>query len=145
MTAPKKARPAPLSLRLSRAERAWIERAAGSMPVSTYIKSRIFDGESTKRRAPRVVTADQRALAGLLAQLGSSRLASNLNQLAKAANSGSLYVDEHTRSQLLASCADVRSMRQILMIALGLIATDSEPVPVSTVMAFAMAVDEDSR
>ena len=63
---------------------------------------------------------DQKALAEVLACLGASRIANNLNQLAKAANSGSFYFDRETKAQINAACGDIRVMRQLLMTALGM-------------------------
>jgi hypothetical protein len=59
-------------------------------------------------------------LAEVLACLGSARLANNLNQLAKAANTGALYCDAETKAELIRACDDVRAMRLLLMEALGL-------------------------
>ena len=54
----------------------------------------------------------------MLAELGKSRLASNLNQLAKAANTGSLPVSPETEQALVQACEDVRRMRHALPAAL---------------------------
>jgi hypothetical protein len=70
-----------------------------------------------RRRTP---VKDHQALAEVLACLGSSRIANNLNQLAKAANSGSLYFDQGTKAALNAACGDIRAMRQLLMQGLGM-------------------------
>ena len=63
---------------------------------------------------------DYQALARVQAELGQSRLASNLNQLAKAANSGSLEVSPDTEKALQDACSDIKWMRYMLMQALGL-------------------------
>jgi hypothetical protein len=63
---------------------------------------------------------DRRALAHVLSMLGASRLASNLNQLAKAANSSSLPVTPETESELQAACRDIRTIKHLLMTALGI-------------------------
>ena len=63
---------------------------------------------------------DQRALAHVLSKLGQSRLANNLNQLAKAANTGSLPVTPETESALQAACRDIRAIKHVLMKALGI-------------------------
>ena len=55
-----------------------------------------------------------------MAALGQSRLSSNLNQLAKSANSGSLPVSPETEQALVQACEDVRRMRHALLTALGL-------------------------
>ena len=64
-------------------------------------------------------TAFGGCLAKLLALLGSSRIANNLNQLAKAVNIGSLPVVEETEKDIRSACADVAVMRKELLRALG--------------------------
>ena len=116
---------APFSLRLTREERAKLERQAGSMPLGAYIKSCIFADDAPRYRARRKgPVADTKALADVLACLGASRLSSNLNQLAKAANIGDLYFDEETKRAIMRACEDVKAMRQHLVRALGLKITD---------------------
>jgi hypothetical protein len=134
----------PYSLRLSFEERAQLERAAGDLPVATYIKSLLFSGELPRRSRLRSPVKDHRALAEVLACLGASRIANNLNQLAKAANSGSFYFDRETKWQLGAACDDIRAMRQCLMGALGMKLGEEPPARQSTSQSFARAVAEDS-
>lgn len=120
----------PFSLRLSFEERSALERAAGDLPVAAYIKSLLFADHAprpaaSRRRAP---VKDAAALAEVLACLGASRIASNLNQLAKHANEGNFYFDRETKAQLCAACDDIRAMRQLLMQALGMVRrTGGEP------------------
>jgi hypothetical protein len=56
----------------------------------------------------------------VLAMLGQSRLSSNVNQLAKSANSGSLPVTPETEAALLAAAAEIQDMRRLLIKALNL-------------------------
>lgn len=63
---------------------------------------------------------DAEALGRVLGALGQSRLSSNLNQLAKAVNTGSLPVTPETEADLVAACRDVAAMRSLLMRALGI-------------------------
>jgi hypothetical protein len=111
---------APFSLRLTVQERARLEADAGGLPLGEYIRRRVFEGGASPRRRVRRPTPDHESLARVLAELGRSRLASNLNQIAKAANSGSLPVTPELRAELNAACADVRVMRDALITALGL-------------------------
>ena len=55
-----------------------------------------------------------------LARLGATRSASNLNQIAKAINQGTLYVDDELAADLTQACAEVAWMRVTLMQALGI-------------------------
>lgn len=114
--------PPPFSLRLTFEERARLEQEAGDMPLGTYIRSRLFDNPVTDRppRKPKRPVKDHQALASLLGELGKSRIANNLNQLAKAANSGSLPLTPETEKSLREACAGVQWLRVTLMQALGL-------------------------
>ena len=63
---------------------------------------------------------DERALAQVLALLGQSRLASNINQLARAANSGALPVNPDTEAALTAASTDIAAIKALVMKALGI-------------------------
>lgn len=114
-------RPAPFSLRLTFEQRAQLERDAGNMSLSAYIQSRLFDPVNLppRRRSKRPVK-DHQALAQLIGLLGKSHLASNLNQLARAANSGSLAVTPDAEVALMMAAAEVQEIRRILIEALNL-------------------------
>lgn len=121
--------PTPFSLRLTFDERAALEHSAGSRPLGAYIRSKLFGGAEKPRKArtrTRKPLKDEKALSELLGKLGESRLASNLNQLAKATNSGSLPVTPDTEKALQSACNDVRIMRILLMKALGYYASEME-------------------
>ncbi len=119
--------PTPFSLRLTFEERASLEQSAGSQPLGAYIRSKLLGGKAARRKKrtrTRKPLKDEKALSELLGKLGQSRLASNINQLAKAANSGSLPVTPETEKALQDACGDVRSMRIMLMRALGYYSSD---------------------
>lgn len=119
--------PKPFSLRLTFEERAALERAAAGMPVGAYIRARLFDGGDHPRRTRgKHPVKDHRLLGKVLGELGQSRLANNLNQLARAANSGSLPVTPETEAALQDACDEVRRLRADLLRALGL-AAEVEP------------------
>jgi hypothetical protein len=63
---------------------------------------------------------DRQALGQALALLGKSRLSSNLNQLAHLGNIGALPFTPEVESELLEALEDIRSIRRLLMTALGL-------------------------
>ncbi len=112
--------PVPFSLRLTFEERAALEQAAGDMPRGAYIRSQVFEGKKTRRRRRRKRTVkDHRVLGQFLGLLGEARLTNNLNQLAKAANTGSLRVTPETEKALREACAEVQAMRKVLLDALG--------------------------
>lgn len=62
---------------------------------------------------------DHEALGRVLGALGESRLANNLNQLARAANTGSLPVTPDTEQAIKDACASVQRIRAELLRALG--------------------------
>ncbi len=133
----RKKREAPFSIRLSFDERARLAAAAGDMPVAAYIKSLLFAGDApVARQRSRAPVKDTRALAELLACLGASRIPNNLNQLARAANSGSLIFDWDTKARIAAACDDVRVMRQLLMQGLGIKMGEEAPAKQSPSQSF---------
>lgn len=115
---------APFSLRLSPTERARLEAEAGNQPLGAYIRSRLLGEKVEKRRVTRRPAIDHKKLAMVLAELGRSRLASNINQLAKAANIGALDVSPEVEGELQEACQSIASVREALIDALGV---NSEP------------------
>ncbi len=118
----------PFSIRLTFSERAILEQSAGHMPLGAYIRKRVLDGmtEERKRKAkrPRRPVKDDVALAMLLAELGNAKLANNLNQLAKAANEGSLLITPDTEQAIRDAYTEILWMRRTLVAALGFELTD---------------------
>lgn len=124
-----KSYPSPFSLRLTFEERARLEEAAAGMSLGAYIRQRLFDGDAAPRRTRgKHPVKDHEVLARVLAELGRSRIANNLNQLARAANSGSLPITPEVESTLHEACEVVASLRGDLIKALGLPALE-EPGP----------------
>ncbi len=114
-------RPAPFSLRLSAEERARLIHEAKGVPLGAYIKAKLFgDGAPLRIRRSGLAVEDRKELAQVLALLGRSRLSSNLNQLAYAANIGSLPLTPETEAELRDALKDVRTLRRLLLNALGL-------------------------
>ncbi len=118
--------PPPFSIRFTEEERTRLDRDAGTLSLAAYIRLRLFTGDEpppTKRKPTRRVkpkpSAELAVLGYMLGGLGQSRLASNLNQIAKAANMGALPVSTDLEQELFAACAAVQSMRQDLIAALG--------------------------
>lgn len=121
MSQPSKKRLAPFSLRLTFEERARLEKDAKGWSLSAYIKWRVFNHD---KPAPKIrgknPTKDQQALAALIALLGKSRIANNLNQLAKAVHTGSLAVTPETEKDIQRASAHMADIRLMLIQALGL-------------------------
>lgn len=114
-------RPAPFSLRLSPEQRARLEAEAVGMSLSAYVLWRLFDSDTPPpRRRGKHPVKDHQALAQVLGLLGQSRLSSNLNQLARSANTGTLPVTPDTEAALLAAASDIRDIRRMVIEALNL-------------------------
>ncbi|RST87267.1 plasmid mobilization relaxosome protein MobC [Aquibium carbonis] len=117
-------RAAPFSIRLSPDERARLAMEAAGAPLGAYIKAKILgDGPASmpiRMRRTGLAIEDRKALSQALGLLGKSRLANNLNQLARLANTGSLPLTPEVEEELLAAFREVREIRDLLMTALGL-------------------------
>jgi hypothetical protein len=88
--------------------------------LSDYIRRQLL-GENVAARQPRRrPVEDEEILSALLSGLGKSRLSSNLNQLARAVNSGSLPVSPETEKAILEACADIKTISNNLTKALGM-------------------------
>jgi hypothetical protein len=72
------------------------------------------------RLAPRgkLPVKDHKLLAELLGKLGASRLANNLNQLARLAHLGTLPMTPELSDELRQACAEIAIMKAVLMDAL---------------------------
>ena len=116
-----KKQPSPFCIRFTKQERKTLEQAAGDRALGAYIRWLLFKDElpaiRTRNKKP---VKDHKLLAELIALLGQSRIASNINQLAKAANSGSLPVNRDVLQSLEESVQAIRWMRETLIGALGL-------------------------
>ncbi|MFP7675139.1 plasmid mobilization protein [Marivita sp. S0852] len=113
--------PPPFSLRLTHEERARLEAEAGDLSLSAYIRECLFGEEASPRKASgKRPVEDKEALGRVMGALGNSRLSSNLNQLAKAVNTGSLPVTPETEAELVEACEGIAQIRADLLKALGL-------------------------
>lgn len=112
-------RPAPISIRVTEAERARLKSRAGNRPLGTYIKQTLFGDEAVTTAPARAVSVDHILIARVLAQLGLSGIAASLAVLAREAASGNLFEDDATAARLRSACEDVRTMRETLLRALG--------------------------
>ncbi|VXC98358.1 conserved hypothetical protein [Oceanicaulis sp. 350] len=113
--------PPPFSLRLSEEERALLRQRAGRRSLGEYIRHVLFGDHASPRKVKcrQPSEADQNA-ATQLAGLGQSRLASNMNQIAKAANIGALPVTPDLVRELHQACTDIAAMRAALIASLGI-------------------------
>jgi Bacterial mobilisation protein (MobC) len=110
MTMTKEKAPFPFSIRLSFDERAQLEQAAGNMALGAYIREKLLTTPEERKAVRQAPTEDRKILGQLLAVLGKAHLANNLNQLAKAVNSGSLDVTPDTERMIRECYAEVMWM-----------------------------------
>ncbi len=101
-------------------ERAHLNNLAGNQSLGSYIRARLLGKDADKRRPVRRVGQDHQKLAQVLAELRRSRLASNMNQLAKSANMGTLDIADDVTADLDEACKAIAHMREMLIAALGL-------------------------
>lgn len=116
---PKRKRLPPFSIRLNEAERQKLLAEARGIPLGTYIKVKALGDSSPAHRYASSVH-DRETLARVLAALGKSRLASNINQLARLANSGALPLTLEVVEELRSGLRDIHAIRIALVAALGL-------------------------
>jgi uncharacterized protein (DUF1778 family) len=109
-----------LTVRLTPEQRKKLDQLAAGCTLSDYIRACIFSDQApivkTRGRFP---VKDEQAVSRLLAMLGQSRIAQNINQLAKAVHSGSLPVNQDVQKQIMEACEAISWMRQQLLQALG--------------------------
>ncbi|WP_298307612.1 hypothetical protein [uncultured Erythrobacter sp.] len=103
----RKVKSKPFSIRLSDAERAQLEREAGSKPLAVYMRSKLLSN-------------DKPTLARLLAALGASDLARSMRDVAASARNGAFEETPEMLLTLESACAAIEDMRTTLLRALGL-------------------------
>ena len=108
-----------IGFRVTPSEKKELITLAGRKPLSAFIRDQLLGQIQRKRKAYRKPKYDDVLLGKVLAALGNSRLASNLNQIAKAANRGALPVTDELSEDLQSACLDIQAMRMALMMALG--------------------------
>ncbi|PTN12515.1 hypothetical protein [Nitrosomonas aestuarii] len=123
---PKRRYTPPFSLRLTVEERKRLNEMAGNQPLGSYIRDRLFGAKAVKRRKVKKPTVDSAMLALVLSELGQSRLASNINQLAKAANMGALDITPEIEKEIEQACREIQTMRALLIAALGVVPEQDE-------------------
>jgi len=117
----------PFSIRLTQEERKRLEAEAKGKPLSVYIRERLLGDGAAPRKLRRKPSADHALLSKVLGMLGQSRLANNLNQIAKAAHIGVIVLTPALIEQIEDACRDIRIMRDALLAALGFPPAGSGP------------------
>jgi len=111
----------PVSVRFTQEERVELERKAGDLTLSAYVRARCIGEEASahRTRGKRPIR-DFEELGRVLGALGRSQLSNNLNQLARAANSGTLGLPHETQAAIEDAADDINFIRESLVKALGL-------------------------
>jgi len=117
----KKRRAAPLSIRLSASERAWLEEQAGGIPIGTYVKSRLFAANDntpprTRGRAP---IKDCEELAKIHGKFARFDVFLSIKGLLKGAANNNIRLKPETEDALVSACEDISDIRHHVMKALG--------------------------
>lgn len=109
-----------LTIRLSEDERKQLEDNANGMSLSAYIRLCTLGEKAIKRKVRnKAPIKDHAVLSQLFGLLGRTKLANNINQMAKAAHSGKLVVTPEVKLSLLNATADIAQMKRLLLSALG--------------------------
>ena len=83
----------PFSMRLSVEERARLAALAGDMTAAAYVRSRLFDTPSPRRRKIRRYDVDKSLLKKLVRELGRQHISSRLHRIMNAIDAGDLEMD----------------------------------------------------
>lgn len=117
-------------MRLTQEERARLEQAARGMPLSRYIRVRLFDGigvDVGHGDEHRLSPADrQKLLAQILARMGQSGLPASLAELAELARLGLLPLEADAAATLSDARDELKALRLDLLRALGLRPKDGD-------------------
>lgn len=115
---------APLSLRLTPAERKELELAAKRQSLSAYVRARLFsdldNGIDFRETGRLSETARQQLLARILAELGRSDLSRSMAEFAESARLGVLPLTPDVLAEIQFACVHIRDLRRMLIRALGL-------------------------
>lgn len=108
----------PFCIRLTEEERVHLEHLAGKLPLGRWARKQLLGTKARKRRKRtrlRQPKTSDKNLALVMALLGDQRIASNLNQLAKHANMGTLDCDDYILEQIQEACAAMIAIRNYLI------------------------------
>lgn len=109
-----------ITLRLKPEEFTRIVALAGDVPLSTFIREAVLDGERGKRAKPqRRVRLDAKQAAAILARLGTHQVVREFRQAARAVENGVLDADAAQLGKIDEAHALLRDIRAMLIGALG--------------------------
>ena len=121
MTKHQKLQTSIFSLRLTVDERKRLEKLAAGMPLGEYFRyCALADNRNPRHTRNQFPIKDHKLIAQILSALGRTRMANNLNQIARAANCGALMLDPETLTNLNEACNEIHEMRNTLIKSVGL-------------------------
>lgn len=109
----------PFSMRLTRAQRRKLDEDAGGKALGEYVRSCLFENPTPLKRTFRRPVQDKQILSAVLAELGRSRMSSNLNQIAKAIHTGAYPASTEAERVIFDACADLKAICNNITQALG--------------------------
>ncbi len=121
----KRKSPPPVSVRLNWEEYERLRHDAGALSMAAYIRLKLFGAGEIgphRKKYTRKATSPSSELAmigHMLGGLGESEIASNLADMARAAQAGALPVSPELETEIQAACEAVRDMRVRLVSAMG--------------------------
>jgi hypothetical protein len=113
----------PTTIRFTEEERSNIEYSRGHLSISAYIRDCVLKNANMKsrRNSKSYSPSESRTLlAQILALLGKSRATGALREILDLARMGALPVTPELEAKISAACEDIRSIKQMLIKALGL-------------------------
>jgi len=116
-------KPVTFAFRMTLEDQAELDRAANAAGMSrgVYAHWRVFAPQNPPPRSRgKFPVKDHQAISTVIAKLGQSRIANNLNQLTKAVNSGSLILTPEVIDDLRETRVHIAEIRVLLLAALGL-------------------------
>lgn len=113
----------PLSVRFTDEERTALTNAAGQMSLSAYVRQCALSAAGKRLRRKKDDYTPSKTcmqLAQILALLGQSNIFAALKDMLELARLGALPVTDETEENINAACADIASIKTMLIKALGM-------------------------
>jgi hypothetical protein len=114
----------PLSIRVTAEEKAQLQKMAGKLALSAYIRERLFGDTATMRakryqEKPRQPKINHVEIARLLGMFGQSELARSILALSLAVQAGELEASPEVEQQIGRACDDIYEIKNTLITALN--------------------------
>lgn len=115
-----------MGVRFTEEEYSYIDWARAGLSRHAYVKAQALDPFNPPKRQRKQPTEYQRYLSEVLARLNATHIPANLNQLAKAANSGSLILTPEVAADLHEARQLLGNIRELLL-KIGMDLSEGEP------------------